>query len=253
MEKRGQATIFIIIGLVIIAAVIFLFILFRSFQEKAREITNPQEYLKSQINDIKKSLVKCIDEESRVVIRKLSLQGGHLDPIKYVNYYGNKTSFLCYKVKQGETCYNMMFTREDVSSEIKPVLSNNIKKCMDNGLIVFRNKDYVLTTGDYSFDLTFSDATLLVAVDYPITLTKGNAEDKQRTFSKDIKSNFWKSVNLASAIVNLESKGEVVDVAEMSPNNLDFEIGRTEVSGGNLYILAPRNGFDPIFYFAVEK
>ena len=252
MQKRGQVSIFIIIGIVAVAAVIFIFFLFRGFQEKAREVTNPQEYLKSQINDIKRVVIKCLDSESSAILKKLYAQGGRLDPVKYSDYDSKKVSFLCYRVKNNEPCYNMMFTRSEVEAEAKSFLGNNVKKCIDSDLISFKDKDYSLGTGNFNLNLVFDDKALLINLDYPITLTKGSIVEIQKTFTGERKTNFWKAADLASDIVNTESKGEIVKVSEISPNNLDFEISRTEIVGGNLYILASRQD-ELVFYFAVES
>ena len=153
MQKRGQVSVFVIIGLVIIAAMIFVFFLFRSFQEKAREITNPQEYLKSQIQDVKKAVVKCIGDESEGALTKLSMQGGHLNPVKYINYYDSKVTFLCYKVKDDEPCYNFMFTRMEIEDELGPLLKKNIKSCVDSSLSPFRkNRAVKILNATPTFD-----------------------------------------------------------------------------------------------------
>jgi len=251
MQKRGQVSVFIIIGILIIAAIVFAFVLFRSFQEKAREITNPQEYLNQQLQDIKKVVVKCIDDSSSDALKKLSLQGGYFDPVKYTDYYGNKIAFLCYKIKADENCYNMMFTRREIEDQLMPVLKDGIKKCVDLGLVSFQSKDYSLSTGDYGFDFVFSDEALLVNLNYPVTLTKGNITQVQDKFTREVRSDFWKKVSLASSIVNMEARGEIVNIAEMSPKNLFFMIGRTETLGGSIYMIVPRNNNKEIFYFAV--
>lgn len=251
MQKRGQVSVFIIIGIVALAAIIFVFVLFRSFQEKAREITNPQEYLKSQLNDIKKVVTRCIGDESRNPLRELSRQGGHFNPIRYVNYYGNKTTFLCAKVKDNEPCYNMMFTKGDIDKELRPRLETSILRCIN--LQPFReNGGYTITTGNFSLDYVFSDKALLISVNYPITLTKGNVTETQRDFTKDVSTNFWKAAKLASEIVSKEARGESPSISEISPESMEFEISRTEVTGGNLYMLVSRHTDDPTFYFAVQ-
>ena len=148
---------------------------------------------------------------------------------------------------------DMNITRKDVEEEIGPVLQGKIKTCVDSNLISFKNKDYDVTTGDFGFNFIFSDEALLVNLDYPITLTKGNITEVQKNFVKDVKTNFWKEASLAASIVNIEARGDLVDLTQLSPNNLDFEISRGEVGGGNLYMLVPRSTNDTIFYFAIEK
>ena len=251
MLKRGQVSVFVIIGTVILLAMVFVFVLFRSFQEKAREITNPQEYLRSQLGDIKKVVNKCIDDSSRNALNQLYLQGGYFNPTKYLDYRGNKTAFLCYKVKDNLPCYNMVFTRQDVAGQLRPKLEQDVKNCID--LSSFRDKDYTLTTGEYGLDFTFSDEALLVNVDYPITLTKGNITQTEDRFTKEVKTGFWNVAALASQIVGMESNGVSPDIVELSSKNLEYEVGRTEINGNSLYLLKSRIGDDSIFYFAVEK
>ncbi len=251
MHKRGQVSVFAIIGIVALVAVIFVFILFRGFQEKAREITNPREYLQSQLGDIRKVVANCIGDESQDALDRLSLQGGHFNPTRYANYYGNKTSFLCYKVKSDEPCYNMMFTRQDIENELGLELERNILDCIN--LEPFMDKDYDLSTGQFDLDFVFSDRALLVTVDYPITLVRGNITEGESEFSKDTLTNFWGAAKLASDIVNIESKGENPDITKLSPKNMEFEISRTDIEGGSLYMIFPRIVEGNPFYFAVEK
>ena len=253
MQKRGQVSVFFIVGLVAIAAIIFVFFLFRGFQDKAREITNPKEYLRSQIDDIKRVVVKCIDDSSKNALSKISLQGGHFNPTRYTDYYGNKVSFLCYKIRDNEDCYNVMFTRSEIASEIAPILESDVKKCLNNGILPFRNKDYRLTTGNIEFNFDFTDEALLVSLNYPITLTKNNIIETQNIFRRETKTDFWKSARITSDIINIEARGEIYDVATESPKNLYFEIGRSQIEGGNLYTIVSRKNRNEVFYFAVEK
>ena len=252
MQKRGQVSVFIIIGVVAIFAVMFVFLLVRSFQDKAREITNPQEYLKSQLMDVKKAVDRCITDESKKALNKLSWQGGHFNPVRYVTYNGNKTSVLCAKIVSDRPCFNMMFTKSNIDVQLQPFLERNVKSCMDDSFEAFRNKDYELTTGVFNLNSEFSDTALLVRVNYPVTLTKGLNTQKQNEFSKETKTNFWKAVSLASAIINKEATGNPVDVAVLSSSNILFEIGRTEINNDDLYLLKSRTTTDPIFYFVVE-
>ncbi len=252
MRKKGQVSVFIIIGIVALMAVVFLFVLIRSFQDKAREITNPQEYLKSQVGDIKKAVERCINDESKKALNKLSWQGGHFNPLRYVNYNLNKTSILCAKIKSDEPCFNMMFTKSDIDEQLRPFLEGNVKPCVDSVLYAFRDKDYQLSTGSFNLNFDFSNTALLVRLDYPVTLTKGLNTQIQKDFSKETKTNFWKAAKLASEIISKEATGRPVDVASLSSGNIWFEIGRTENDHDNVYILKSRTANDPIFYFAVE-
>lgn len=252
MQKRGQVSVFIIVGIIAVAAIILVFFLLKGYQEKARSVTNPREYLKSQINDIRKMVNNCVSDKTNDVLKKLFETGGHLNPVRYANYYDKKVTYLCYKVKKDKPCYNMMFTKEDIDNEIRPFLESGISSCIENGLESFKDKDYNVNTGEFSLDFVFDESALLVTINYPITLTKGNIEEKDEKFNKEIKTSFWKFANAASSIINEESLGKEVNVAELSSKSVDYEIGRAGVSGGSVYMIKPRYEEDIIFYFGVE-
>src|SRR3989338_5401018 len=192
MRKRGQVSVFIIIGVIILFAIIFIFALIGGFQDKVREITNPKEYLSSQMNDVRKAVISCIDTETKNALNVLSSQGGYFEPDYYTNYFGNKVAFLCYRIKPGESCYNMFLTRSQINEQLGPRLENGIKSCVDNKLVAFNGKDYTLTKGSFGFDYEFSEEFLLVNLDYPITLKKGNFTETRDKYSKETRTNFWK-------------------------------------------------------------
>ncbi len=251
MLKRGQVSVFVIIGIAAFAAFILIFMLFRGFQEEARSFTDPQEYLNSQLNDVTRIIIGCIGDESESSLRDLTKSGGHFNPINSVSYYGNKTSVLCAKVKDNEPCYNVMFTESDIDKELRPRLETRIKSCIN--LNPFMDKDYELTTGEFILNPEFTEDVLLVNLDYPITLTKGNFTSVRSDFKKETNTNFWKAAKLASDIVGEEALGHELDVPSLSSSNLYFEIARTDVNGGVIYMLVPRYGDYPIFYFGVER
>lgn len=254
MLKRGQVSVFAIIGIVAVLAIILVFFLFRSFQEKAREIANPKEYLSSQLVDIKRMVSGCVDDNSRLQIQKLYENGGHVNPVRYADYYGKKITVLCYKVKNDEPCYNMMFNNEDIDRELRSELGKGVKDCIKSGLDGFRDGEYEIDTEDFSIgDIVFEGKTLLVSIDYPITLTKGIFTVKESSFKSVIKTNFWDVAQLASSIVNMEALGAGVDLVEINSKNNYYEVGRTLVDNGVVYMIVPRNEGGNIFYFAVEK
>lgn len=254
MLKRGQVSVFAIVGLVAVLAIVLVFFLFREYQDKARLITNPKEYLKSQLVDIKRVVSNCVDENTKSELQRLYDGGGHLNPIRYTDYYGKKVTFLCYKVKDNKPCYNMMFDEVSVGMELRSVLGGEIKNCVDSGLEKFKHMDYEINTGKFSFgDIVFEGETLLINIDYPIKLSKDVFVEEEDTFNVVMKTDFWDIAGLVSSVVNMEALGASVDLVDMNSNSNDYEIGRTVVEGGNVYMIAPRNGEGSVFYFAVEK
>lgn len=254
MQKGGQVSVFVIIGIVAVAAIILMFFLFRSVEEKAREVTDTEQYLQSQINDIKKEVVECISDVSNDLLDRFYKGGGHLNPVRYANYYGNKVGVLCYKVEESESCKNMMFSKADIMQQLIPELERDIPECVEAKLDAFRDKGYDVEVGEFLLDkdkLIFDEDMLLVSINYPIELTKDNFDDIQEEFTVSIDTSFWKIAEIVDEIVNKHARDDILDVASMSTSNVYFEIGRVSYSSGNVYMIKER-GADDIFYFAVE-
>ena len=253
MLKRGQVAVFAIIGIVALAAFIFVFFLFEGFREKTRQITHPAEYLKTQIEDVKRVVDTCMKKETHKVLNTLYAQGGRLSPLRSLPYYTKKISLLCIKIKSDTPCYQMMFTKDDVLSELKPELERKVLACVTNGLLAFRDKDYRLTTGTFYLNLEeFNEKALVLKLEYPLSLNKANVTETQHTFVAEIPTTFWKTISLTRLILNKETLGQPVDLNEMSSTNPYFRIASVQIDHGLVYMIAPRQGNEAIFYFGVE-
>ena len=81
MKKRGQATIFIIIAIVIVAIIISLIV----FKNSSTKENQGAEYFKSQglqpsINNIQDFIIDCLETTSKDALIKIGLQGGYNNP-----------------------------------------------------------------------------------------------------------------------------------------------------------------------------
>jgi len=256
MQKRGQVSVFVIIGIVAVAAIIFVFLLFRSVEEKAREVRGTGEYLGSQLGDIKSEVEECVGDVANELLDGLYDGGGNLNPERYANYYGKRVNVLCYEVREDESCYNFMFTKEEVVEQMLPVLEQEIKGCADGKLIFFEDQDYTINRGEFSLDkegFIFDDERLLVTVNYPITLFKENDEQTEEKFSAAINTNFWQVAGIVREIVNTLSGGGNIDMVLLGKKYVFFDIDRTLYSDGSVYMIKPRYGDQRIFYFAAES
>lgn len=254
MQKRGQVSVFVIIGIVAVAAIIFIFLLFRSVEEKAREVRGTEEYLSSQLGDLRREIEGCIGEVSNDLLDSLYDSGGNLNPERYANYYGKRINVLCYKVGD-EGCYNFMFTKDEIVEQMLPVLEDQIKECADEKLFLFEDQDYAVNKGEFFLDrdsFVFDKQRLLITVNYPITLKKENDEQTEERFAAAVDTNFWQITNIANEIVNSHARGDEVDIVSLGIRNIYFDIGRTLYSGGSVYMIKSRYGDPRIFYFAVE-
>ena len=108
-NKRGQVTIFIIIGILIVAGVVLFFVLRPEIDiTKEKAIKKPQTYIHS-----------CIKPELEKVVNKISLQGGSLEPSPSTVYRGEKIAYLCYvDVPYYECIVQQPFLKTHIKKEI---------------------------------------------------------------------------------------------------------------------------------------
>ncbi len=85
-NKRGQITIFIIIGILIVALAGVIYVVFPDIRSDISETPKtPSEFIQT-----------CMKNDIENTIETISLQGGNYVPEHYIMYQGNPVSYLCY-------------------------------------------------------------------------------------------------------------------------------------------------------------
>jgi len=95
-SKKGQVTIFIILGVVIVAGIVLLFLFSGGDDVKTPSDLSPQEAVKKCVRD---AVVESID--------KMLTNGGEIVPTLSINYSGEEYNYLCYQGDYYLSCYNI--------------------------------------------------------------------------------------------------------------------------------------------------
>jgi hypothetical protein len=180
MEKRGQVTTFVILGVIIVAIVlIFLF---------ARQnilLPPSKEDLNLEMESIRRHVSQCAIDVSEDPIRVMGLQGGYLATPQdtYRLYNDSQVSYLCYGLENSPRCYNRLLLISHMESELNEALEFSLRNCIDiGGFERFRNFD-IITNKDPTVDTNIRTNKILVNVDYPVTL-KSRRDDTQVSIDK---------------------------------------------------------------------
>src|SRR3989339_171763 len=115
MKKRGQLTIFIIIGIVFLAIITLFFIL----NKDLIPLTNDAD-----INNVFLFQENCMNQIDVQTIFKISMQGGYYDIPKQSILYG-----IPYYAINGK---NIMPTKEKIEEEISKAVNNQLVSCTNN-------------------------------------------------------------------------------------------------------------------------
>jgi len=162
MKKKGQVTIFIIIAIILVAAIALFFIFKDSFSS--------EEGLPPDIEEIYLFVEDCIEEVSADITYEIGLGGGYFFPPKL-----STNSGITYYYSEGE---NYMPSKEQIEDEISYYLSERLFFCTKN-FIDF--PEFEITQGKIETKTEIKDEEIILDVNYPIRVTKG----KQTTIIED--------------------------------------------------------------------
>ena len=126
MRKKGQITIFLIIGIIILISSVFFFILKKEIvlAPLENEEINQIPFTKDAFNEYIES---CIGEKAYPAIKLMSEFGGTLNLDYYKQYQGQ---YYRYFLDYG-SCDTNRISKANMQSELNNYIKSNLIKCID--------------------------------------------------------------------------------------------------------------------------
>jgi hypothetical protein len=238
MNKRGQITLFIILGILIVAAVIL--VLYLRGQLFFGPVTS--DNLNTKMVPIKDHIIQCMQEVSPQYIEKIGLQGGYLStPTDTYRMWDNETvSYLCYNMKKQPTCYNRMLTKAHMEQELEQVLELGLLQCID--LSKFEGKGYDLVYGKRKITLEIGEDKIIINIKMPITIKKDDVSITEQDFTANFNYPLGRLYNTAQDVIDIESQyGEFDQLTYMLMKKGQFIIDKQRPYPDKLYILKTKD------------
>src|SRR3989344_6048556 len=143
-NKKGQIAIFVIIGIVIVAAIV-LFFLVRNNTVEIPFVGQSGEF------DFREELRNCI-KNNKIIddkIEKIANQGGKYIPENYFLYNNTKIEYLCKTTEYYQTCFMQQpLVLQYVENEVKRETLQEVKDCVKSTKESAEKRGYEVTTGD---------------------------------------------------------------------------------------------------------
>jgi len=204
MKKRGQVTIFIIIG-VIVVAVVSLFFIFGSKIipeiDFGKEV-NPVPFLDS-----------CMEDTIRDTLEVISLQGGYTQSSLYKTFkfsdeeISRDISYLCYTQNYYISCINQEpMLIQHLKEEIKTDISDEVKTCFDELTSSLEKQNYVVDAKYNGFNIELARGKVIVDIDAELVLTKSGETIKQENFRIIMASKFYDLALVVQEITRQEAE-----------------------------------------------
>jgi hypothetical protein len=187
-NKKGQLTLFIIIGILIVVGGIIYFVLRDSV-----ELNNPN----LNVDEINAFVLNCIKKTGEETIFELGKSGGYFiapDPKIYPNipvYY--------------DKAENNFITVEEMEEEISFLMEKKLFFCTKN-FVNFPN--FEITQREINIDTSIDAEKIYFDVDYPITIKKSNETTRLKNFEVEIPSNLGKVYDAVNEFMKEQMKQE---------------------------------------------
>lgn len=202
-NHKGQITIFIIVGLLIVAG-IALFFLFRT--EIASKIGGKSE---TNFNSI---MSTCIESKARQVSRELALNGGYPNDKLSINFlfteegnYKNIT-YLCYTQNNYKPCINQHpALLLDLQKGIENGISSDVRECFDEMVSSLKSQNFEVNQKYNGFDVELNPKKIAINVDAELALRKSGETSTQENFKASVSSRLYEIAGVAQEILNQES------------------------------------------------
>lgn len=194
--KKGQVTIFIIVAIVIVIAIVALFI----FREDLVKV------LGKEIN-VQDEIQSCVEESISSAIPQIIANAADPNPQKSIRYRGVNYTYICYQENDYLPCYNTHpLMKKTITELIKEETKEEIATCFLSVLEDASAKGYTIKEGSLDYSIKLVPGSVIVTVKKDIDLTLEESSQSYNDFSFEIDSNLFELMSLTSEIVNYESQ-----------------------------------------------
>jgi len=236
IKKKSQVTVFIIIALMIVLAILLLFFVNYLPKMERADDSNPQ-YTQATIES-------CTRQATEEAIRLLSIHGGDITAEGSVTYEDEQIAYLCYNSNFYETCVNQKpLLIEHIEKEITTFVTPRIDKCFSELEYKLRNDGRydIEDSGKMYVKTSLFPKQVIVEIERKVTFAKGEEVRKFDDFKMIMIHPIYNLAKIASEIVNQNTAFCHFDLLGFMIMNPAYDI--TETITGNadkIYVVKER-------------
>lgn len=239
--KRGQVTLFVILALFIVAAVLLYLFFFRGGPTPfAVQSDNPEQLFYT-----------CLSPTLEETVEQLGARGGSLDPTFSYLYDNEERSYLCYSSEYYQTCVvQQPLLIRHIETELTRALQQDISSCLQIVQQSLEDQGYTVRwgTGQTTIDLVPGEVRVMVS--RPITYTKGETTQQLPSIDVMFPTQLYELATVAESIVDAESVYGDTEVTTYMDYYHNLRVQKLkQTDGTTIYDLSDRETGDA-FVFA---
>jgi hypothetical protein len=228
--KKGQVTIFIILAIVLIVAIISVLLLVRKGDSENTITNDPKSFVQKCVRD-------AISDDLPLYFKN----GGILDPQKNIMYDGENLTYLCYQPDYYFTCYNLYpIIEERIENDLLQNTRSKVQECFNVLRDNLDKSGYDVSGGPTNYSIDLLPGQIKVLLKKKIDLTKGASSMSVEDFSFVYISPLYEMINVAREIVNEESQDCYFEYNGFTLLYPDYKIMRIDYDGSKIYKITDR-------------
>jgi hypothetical protein len=194
--KRGQVTIFVIVGVVVVVGILAIVIFIGDFGVDSPVDLGPKAFVE-----------KCVKDAVEESIEKILVGGGQVVPSFSIMYDGDEWNYLCYQPDYYSSCYNLYPMLESkVEAEVRRDTLDDVQNCFDTMAIDFEKSGFSVSGGAANYSIDLLPGKVEINLKKNIKLEKGDSVESFENFDTAILSSMYDLIRVVREILNAETQ-----------------------------------------------
>ncbi len=197
-EKRGQVTLFVIVGVLIILAILVVFFFFgKSIVESVSPFKSPRTFTE-----------KCIADSVQLSINSVLENGGLVAPrLPSISYKDHSYNYLCYAKEYYTKCYNYYPMLSRIAEEqIRQNTVESVEGCFDFLIEDYESRGLDVTEKDLDYSVEVVPGSVRLRVEKQISTNTGESSNVFEAYDLKIPSDLFELIEIARNVVNQEAE-----------------------------------------------
>lgn len=243
LGKKGQVTIFIVVGVMVVFSVLGVILLVKEEPETlSQDKLDPRNIVRS-----------CVEDVLGESIEKILQNGGEITPSQTISYRGEEWNYLCYQADFYQGCYNTHPMLEmQIEREIERDISVGVQSCFNSMREDYENRGYDVSGGGTSYSVDLVPGSVKINLNKDIEISGEMGSSSFNDFSLEILSPIYDLVRVAREVVNGESQFCYFEYNGYMLLYPEYEIRRIDYMDSKIYIVKDR-WTEKEFKFAVRS
>lgn len=242
-SKRGQMTLFIILGISIFVISIAIYAF----------TTKPEAFFKGVEEDPQKYIQLCVEDDLDELINIVSRKGGSLNPEFYFEYDRERIAMLCYTSEDYTPCkIQEPFLKQHIELELTSAIKDKVESCFDKLEEEYEKEGYSVELKRREPVVKLRPMKVLLKVENKLTITKEKTSEYSN-FNVPIYTDLYTLVGVASSMLEWEQKMGEADVMDFMSIYYDLNIKKIRGSDGRKVYRIKKRDTGEEFQFATRS